>query len=382
MYNSDKVKECIKGLIGWRDHYDPTEIPALPTALTETEIGEYYQGVHPALRLDLIKATLPRNRDLGEFLTETEEEAVVEILNDLMEKRQLDRTAKSVLANDIIYNSEGWINDVILNESRFVGVRFRIMVDIGLKAVLKRIALQLTQAQTNLTLYLFHSHKPEALAKIDFTSPSGGGFHWINEEVELHAYNENLSGGSFFLGYYQDDVQGQAIQYKKLNWASGYCGTCDGGVNQARYTGISRFVNMQPFYVPNGSLSANKDLMFDPEAVLEVSDTNWGFNFNVSIDCDLTTFWCDNRKTLKNALGLRVAIKVLKMMQFSQQINHVEEQLKMYIIRDLEGDKETNYINIYQRYSKAIKAINFNQSSISKVCLPCDRNSGVTYGMH
>ena len=138
---------------------------------------------------------------------------------------------------------------------------------------------------------------------------------------------------------------------------------------------------MQPFYVPNTSLPANKDFMFDPEALIEIDDNNWGFNFNVGVECDLTRFWCDNRKTLKSVLVLKVVIKILKMMQFSQQLNHVEEQLKMMIIRDLEGDKETNYINIYTRYNRAVKAVNFNNSSISKVCLPCDRNSGVSYGM-
>lgn len=381
MYNVEKAKECLKGLIGWRDHYDQQEVPQLSTELTESETGEYYQDLHPALRLDLISATLPRNRDLEDYLGEVEEGAITEILNDMTVKRQLDRTAKTLVANDIIYNSEGWVNDLIINESRFVGVRFRLALDIGLKAIVRRLALQFTQAQTNLTLYLYHSHKAQYLAKIDYTTATGGSFQWIEVNQDLHAYDETLSGGSFFLGYYQDDIAGQAIRYKKLDWRDGYCNSCDGGINQQRYTSVSEYVNMQPFYVPNGSLAANKDFMFDPDSIIETDTNNWGFNFNISINCDLTRFWCDNRMSLKNILGLKVTMRILKMMQYSQQINHIEEQLKMYIIRDLEGDKETNYVNIYKRYSMALKAVIFDHSSISKVCLPCDRNSGVTYGM-
>lgn len=380
MYNTEKAKKCLKGLIGWRDHYDTNEIPELPTELTESETGEFYQERHPALRLDLIKATLPNNRGIAEYLQEVEDGAVTEILNDLAESKELAKTSKTVVANDIIYNSEGWVNDTILNESRFVGVRFRVMNTVGLKAVINRLALQLTQAQDKLEIYLYHSHKAKHLAKIEYTTTQGGQFNWLEVAQELHADDENLSGGSFFLGYYQDDLTGFAIKYKKLNWRNGYCGTCDGGVRQARYTSISKFVQMQPFYVPSVSLSVSRD-MFDPSAIIEVDDCNYGFNFNISINCDLTTFWCDNRKSLKNILALRVTIKILKAMQFSQQINHVEEQLKMMIIRDLEGDKETNYINLYQQYSRAVKALKFNHSSISKVCLPCSTNSGVSYGV-
>jgi hypothetical protein len=377
----NKAKKCLSGLVGWRNHYDTKEIAELSEELQVSETGEYYQERHPALRLDLIKATLPNNRDLGEYLQEVENGAVTEILNDLMESKELARTSKTVVANDVIYNTEGWVNDTILNESRFVGVRFRVMQTVGLKAVINRIALQLTQSQDKLPIYLYHSHRAKYLAKIEYTTAQGGQFNWLEVIQELHADDEDLSGGSFFLGYYQDDLTGQAIQYKKLNWRNGYCSTCDGGIRQSRYTSITKYLQMQPFYVPNGSLAGDNDFMFDPSAIIETDDNNWGFNFNVSINCDLTNFWCDNRKSLKNILALRVTIKILKNMQFSQQINHIEEQLKMMIIRDLEGDKETNYVNLYQQYSRAVKSLKFNHSSISKVCLPCDRNSGVSYGV-
>lgn len=382
MFDTAKARECLKGLIGWRNHYDLTEIPALSAELKESETGEFYQDEHAAMRLDLIKACLPQNRNLEEYLKETEEAAIVSVLNDLAETKEIAKTSKEIVANDVIYNSEGWINDTLLNESRFVGIRFRLKHQIGLKAIINRIALQFTQAQTDLTLYLFHSHKTEAIAQITYNSTQNGSFEWLEVSQELHADDANLSGGSFFLGYYQDDVTGQAVRYKKLNWKNGFCKTCDGGVRQARYKSVSKYVEMQPFYVPNASLSATPSNMFDPEDIMETDDNNWGFNLNISINCDLTNFWCDNRKSLKKVLALKMVIKVLRMVQFSQQINYVEEQLKNMVIRDLEGDKETNYINLHQKYERAKKAINFNHSSIAKICLPCDTNSGVSYGMY
>lgn len=380
MFNSNKTRDCLKSLIGWKDHYDLSEIDELSDGLKVSETGEYYQEKHPALRLDLIKATLPSNMDLEEFLIETENSAITELLNDITVLKQLSKTTKELVANDVIYNSEGWIDDTILNEGMFVGIRFRPILSIGLKATINRLALQLTEAQNGLELYLFHSHKSEYLAKLTYTTTKGGQFNWIEANIDLKADDKDLSGGSFYIGYYQDHIIGNAIQYKKLNWSKGYCSSCDGGISQSRYKSISRYVDMQPFYVPASSLPSNNEEMFNPDNIIIVDDNNWGFNFNISIKCDLTNFFCDNRFVLKNALSLKVVQKILKHILYSQQINYVEEQLKMMIIRDLEGDKETNYINLSQQYERSLKAINFSYSSINRICLPCSKNSGVTYG--
>ena len=55
MIKSKKIEECFKGLIGWRNHYDATEIPDLPVGLNASSSNQFFQDIHPALRLDLIK---------------------------------------------------------------------------------------------------------------------------------------------------------------------------------------------------------------------------------------------------------------------------------------------------------------------------------------
>lgn len=380
MFKSEESRECLKKMIGWKDHYDLTEIPALNPDLKVSETGEFYQEKHPALRLDLIKSTLPSNRDLEEYLEEVEDSAITELLREIVTMKQMDKVGKEIVANDIIVNSEGFRDKKIINEGRFVGVRFRLEHEIGIKATINRLALQLTNAQNPLKIYVYHSHREEPLKEIDFVSTKLNSFNWMEVALDLMADDKELSGGSFFIGYYQDDLIGQAIQYDKLNWKTGFCGTCDGGSALRRYTSVSRHCNMRSFYVPANSLDSNRK-MFDPDSIIESDTTNWGFNFNVSIKCDLTNFWCDNRLSLVNALGLRVTYKILKDISYSTQINHIEEQLKMMIIRDLEGDKETNYINIADQYQKALKAVKFDHSAINSVCLPCSVNSGVRYGV-
>jgi hypothetical protein len=69
-------------------------------------------------------------------------------------------------------------------------------------------------------------------------------------------------------------------------------------------------------------------------------------------------------------------------MKFSQQINAIEENIKMMIIRDLEGDIETKLTNIPSQYNKELKAVSFNISGINAKCLGCeDQNTSPSYGV-
>ena len=378
MFDSDKAKTCIKKLFGWKDHHDPSEIPALSAELKESETGEYYQDKHPALRLDIIKQALPPTKDLEEYLTEVEDAAIVEMLNDLTEHKQVKKVGKEILTNDVIIDAVGWKDNLIINDGRFVGIRFKPCMSIGLKERINRLALQLTDPQADLPIYLYHTSQEDPINIFSFSTNKRNSFSWVDYELDLYADDGQLSGGWYYLGYYQDDLVGQAINYDKLNWSNGYCKTCDGGKREKTYRKITKYVLMESFYVPAISLDPSRKL-FEPRAAIETDDKNWGFNFNISGLCDLTNFWCDNRRTLRKALSLKVVQKVLEMMTYSQQINFVSEQVYEDIIRELEGNTSTRKRTLPHRYEHALKALNFDHSSINRICLPASVNSRVRY---
>jgi len=53
MFDNRLIAE-LKKVVGWRDHFDTSQIPSLPRELTDTESGQYYQDFHPNVRLDYI----------------------------------------------------------------------------------------------------------------------------------------------------------------------------------------------------------------------------------------------------------------------------------------------------------------------------------------
>ena len=138
---------------------------------------------------------------------------------------------------------------------------------------------------------------------------------------------------------------------------------------------ITNHIALCGFYQPAATVG-----LFDSELAVKTNTNNWGFNFNITIGCDLTQFWIDNRRTLANALGTQVAMSVLQMMKFSSEINNVEEGVKIMIVRDLEGANDTGQIPLWESLNEAIKALILDEGNVNTVCLPCARKPKTTYG--
>ncbi len=384
MFDKSKVVTELKKVVGWEDHWNTTDIPPLGSPLNDSESDQYYQDFHEALRLDYIESLLAEDLPLTTYLDSVETKAITQVLNTIERKKKLKNVGKDISTSDIIFDV-GRKKQTITNESRFVGVMFEPMQSVGYGAVLNRVGLYLTAAVTNLDLYLFHSSQEQVIATYQFTTTKNNSFSWQEFAIKLHSDVDTagISGGVFYLGYYQDDLAGQssqAVQYKSMNFKLGYCTQC--GLNDwdNHYKSISSKLGMCGFYVPGASLPLDPNERFDNDVVVKTNSNNWGFNFNITIVCDMTQFWIDNRAYMVDVIGLSVAMRVLKMMKFSSQINNVEEGVKIMIIRDLEGANDTKNPPLNEMLDDAIEALILDQGNLNVACLPCARKPKTTYG--
>jgi len=378
MFASPEVQECMKSVIGWKNYYNALEIPPLPIALNASDSGEFYQQYHPALRLDIIKATIPKDRVLSDYLEDKVKDGITQMINDVVSTRKYDEYAKKTLANDILLDKYGWANDTIINQSRFVGFEIKTKLEAGLKMVIKSVGIQFTLPQsTPVKIYLFHSSKIDPVTTFDFTSLKGVQWNWVDEVMEMHSEHKDYSGGVWVVGYYQDDIAGQAINYTDFNWKKGPCTTCNGSRGIDKWRNLKRFMDIVPVYVPNANFT--KGEMYDLNDSIATYTTSWGMNLKLTAECDLSRFFCEHRLSMKRALALKVVYMILKDIEYSQQINYIEESLKSLIIRDLEGDSETNYVNIVDQYNNELAAVNFDHSKMSDHCLPCNGPKGPRY---
>lgn len=368
MFDAQRLQTAYSNLLGWKQHDDTNDFQ-ISTPLTVSETGEYYQSKHPAMALDIIKAQIKESKDISAYLTEKVSDSVVEMFNDVIQKRQLNKNGKTLLDSAILLNKQGWLNDLIVNQNRFVGFQIRLKAATGLKMKINEIGFQFRSAE-DFTLYLFHTSKAEPIDTFQVTTSGGSGWKWQVENVILHSMKTaEFQGGAFVLGYYQEDLTDMAINYSNFDFNKGECGTCN-----SRYRGVweavNRYYHIFPIYVPEGSFE--KGEMFDTSKAFFIPNQSFGLNLKLTTECDLTQFFIDNRFMFKNLLSLKVVHKILYDMKFSTQTNYIEEDLKMMIIRDLEGDKETNYLNISQQYDREMKAVKFNTGGINSLCLDCE----------
>lgn len=379
MFENRAITE-LKKVIGFRNHWNTSDIPTLPTDLSDSESGQYYQDFHPMIRLDYIQALLPSDYPLTDFLDEIETSSIKQFLNKLQMYKNLNNAGRDLSRNNLIYDNI-LKNKPIVNESRFVGIEFKIKSDsIGIRAIINRIGLYLTAVQPSLTLYLFNSLQETAIQTYNFVSVAANSFNWIETNINIdYSSGANTDGGVYYLGYYQDDLIGNAVQYDSLNFKNGYCRTCDGGVRSAKYNSISKYVEMSPFFVESVDLPAVGTL-FDTDKIKYNYTNNYGFNFNVSVVCELSQFYIDNRLSMVTAIGKTVALKILEMMKSSSQISAIEQNVQINIVRDLEGDAETRSVPFWQQVERATKSTMLDGSNLNKnPCLPCGRK-GVVYG--
>ena len=379
----NSIVAILKTVLGWRNWFDPAEIPDLGTALTSTLTGEYYQAFSGALRLDYIDATIVEGLPLATYLDEVETDAISNVLNRIVTEKQIGGYGKTIASNDVIYEVGSKVSN-ITNESRFCGVMFEVSLDTGVRATINRIGLYLTAAVTDLDLYLYHSSQSTSIATFQFTSTSANSFSWNEIRRTLDYDNGTITGGTWYIGYYQDDLAtqtAQAVQYNAMNWLHGYCNQCGATSRKydVQYKSIRSRLLMQGFYVPSAQVPA-VGTMFDPAIVIKTNNNNYGFNFNITIGCDLTQFWKDNIRSFKNVIGMAVAMRILEDMKFSSQINNLEESIKIMIVRDLEGAVDTKNPPLNEKLASAIEAINLDMGNVGTDCLPSARQPMMKWG--
>lgn len=373
----------LENVVGWADFHDTTEIPALPTSLTTTESGLRVQDGMGLVRLDYIQALLQSGRSLQDFLAQIRRRAIIMVLNRVATSRSLTGTGNALVSGKLI-GQQLYSANPLINQSRFVGIRFKLKRSTGLRVILNRIGLSLSAPQT-LQLYLFNSLNPTVINTINLVINNAGQFSWTNEDdavkMDVDEANSN-SGAVWYLGYYQDDLVGQAYRYDTLNWLSGYCTTCGNsvyGTYHKNWKSISSHVEMVPFYVAGASLPADRNDFFDERDCVFDQSNNHGFNFNMSVWCNLTQYWIDNRLAFAQAIQLQTQQEVLEMYKASSQSSAVEQNIQPLALRELEADKDTKAMALPYRVDRAIKAIRLEQGDVNDhPCLPCAR-SGIKY---
>ena len=381
MFNPTTIQQCMVSLLGWRNDANP-DVPQITSPeLLQSDSGLIYNDFHPLLSIENIVNTLPEDKTIDDYLAEKVASGISKGLTKVMIEKKLNESTKTLLNSSKLFDGIGRFQDTIISDGSFVGIEVEIFPSYGTKVIIDKIGLQFTQPQTNLPIYIYHTSQIDAIKVVSATTTKQNSLEWLtlSETIDFAYLSDQYdSGGMFYIGYYQDGISGQAIK-KDFNWMQGPCNTCRGGANAMKiWNERLNFVRVVPVEVESSNLNGIQ--MFDYTKRKYTPVNNFGMNFGVTVQCDVSDYLCEQKFVLTDLIGKQVAVDILNDMKHSTRLNRIANVSQNMIIRDLEGDRETNEPGLAVRLSNSIKAVDFDFSKIDSPCLPCNKKWGIRKG--
>ena len=425
--------DCLFGLAGWRQNQNP-DYPTLSPGLTTTVSGLYYQDAHPLVSVENLDQALKnydeynydayaehgayavgdRVRYAGDakvyearviiadaplalvagdweevelFSQKVEaltRAAINKVADSMFTQKKLDEVTKTIFESVPLFGGVGDLMNKEVKQGRFVGLRLTLRNAKDLAVLINRIGTQFSLANPSFKLYIWSSSQSDPVQVIDMALTRGNAFQWSAQSpaIALRYLSEQLVPGAvYYIGYYEDDLVGQAIN-KGYNFAALPCGSCNNDL--ALYNTWSQTVQVTPFYVSAAYLvdrlpgDPGGPLLWDYGVEQFTYNNNYGLNLDLSTVCDVTDFLCRSSRVFTSAIVLQVAADVLTELAYSTRNNVVAKEIRDLAESALQ-DRE-NKIGIYTKLDNAIKALSFDFSNLSENCLPCNNKNGLSWG--
>jgi hypothetical protein len=192
-------------------------------------------------------------------------------------------TKEKIVDNAHILRVSDIEDDLVTNDSKWVGFRFRAINTDHSRIIINQIGVQFTVAQT-LTLYLYNQNTQSQTFTVVTLEDD---FVWRDVSNIIMSEKE----GNWYIFYKQDDISGQAV-----------------GNNTVVNLDLYQYAAIAPFEVAAGT-----DLNTIDESNFNWA-TNFGLNFNITIDCEYTNFITRHRKYFGEALQIQFAYDMLQQM--------------------------------------------------------------------
>jgi hypothetical protein len=414
MYNLGLVQEGLKNVVGFRNAYDP-QFGKIDSDLTTSETGIYFQSVHSLVTLENIFSIAPNVKEFvfdpynsavtysikdkvsvgsvvyeslvnnntanvndlaswkvktkqglfSDYLRNLRNDAITKGFTRVIEAKKLRSEVKDVFQNLDLYQGVGKVSNTVIKEGRFVFYQIDVKKPSNLTVMISSVTTQFNQAQGPLTLYVYRAdvYAPEQEIELDL------------EKVysqEITPVNITLQPGLNYIGYYEDDLVGQALKKDDYLWDRRPCGSCN-AFNSSSFDKWTQYVQIRPGYVGSDHLPGDLSL-WDHSKNVYVNNNNFGLNFSLTVGCDITDFIVTNKSMFANAISLQLGVDVLNEMAYNMRNNSISEhsrKLAMYAL-----DSKENYNSLPIQLNNAIKAMDFDLSGLGD-CMPCKEPRGI-----
>lgn len=428
MINPIPFQLCIAGLVGFRESLDAT-MPTISDNLKESESGIYVNDIHSLITVEniyncivntgtitlpsawsgmtayligqrvqssgLIYQALQNNTNhavtetaywqnlgnpLSMYLQDKMNQSAVKLANAVYLQKNLNQQAKSILPDTMLYGGNGSIKNTIPQSGRFVGFRIKLK-ELDLSMIIRKIGLQFNGLLTSFPIYLYNSSQNEPVKIWQVSTTSAFSFQWAELAKQIMSFLSDTDnvGSDFYLGYYENDLNGVLAISNEYTFTQNLCGPCN-PVNYSLRKTWGQYIDIHPFVVVADNLNDDRTL-WDVTTNGYTDGTNFGLNLLASIYCDTTDFFCRNKHGLANAIAFQTAVSIIQDMAFSARDN--QQMLKLQQLANYAlNNQDNNTQGLNAQMTKQIMQLDFNYAGSNPKCLPCSDlyNNQVTLG--
>lgn len=438
MYRLKEIQDALLHVCGWEQSYNPKE--AIDSDLTRSESGLMFQGAHPLLTLDTMRAIMPDDwgyqypewnsretysagtivqydlngnddelywesiRDnntneipgesvlfwkpyniLSDFLERVTRNGIATAIQTFTQIKQLDKETRNLLERRTFFDGAGRIRATLQNTHKLVGFEIVPVRALGVTAKIEKIGLQMTGGTGIVKMYLFHSSQIDPIKTFDLDfQVKNGGFQWFTLEDCFLPYisKDNNSGGSWFLCYNQDELpQGmEAINVSK-DWSREPCGTCNIGSVEV-WRELTKYLQVTPFMYNAPETFAEYPKLWDIAYTMYTNTQNYGLNCEITVGCDLTDFIISQRQIFQDVIQKQVAVTALRALAMNPNVRvnrYQSNATRTDILYELDGNTSgVRPGGLGYQLKKAYEALKLDTQGLDRVCLSCN-NRGVRY---
>lgn len=438
MYRLKEIQDALLHVCGWEQSYNPKE--AIDSDLTRSESGLMFQGAHPLLTLDTMRAIMPDDwgyqypewnsretysagtivrydlngnddelywesiRDnntneipgqsilfwkpyniLSDFLERVTRNGIATAIQTFTQIKQLDKETRNLLERRTFFDGAGRIRATLQNTHKLVGFEIVPVRALGVTAKIEKIGLQMTGGTGIVKMYLFHSSQIDPIKTFDLDfQVKNGGFQWFTLEDCFLPYisKDNNSGGSWFLCYNQEELpQGmEAINVSK-DWSREPCGTCNIGSVEV-WRELTKYLQVTPFMYNAPETFAEYPELWDIAYTMYTNTQNYGLNCEITVGCDLTDFIISQRQIFQDVIQKQVAVIALRALAMNPNVRvnrYQSNATRTDILYELDGNTSgVRPGGLGYQLKKAYEALKLDTQGLDRVCLSCN-NRGVRY---
>jgi hypothetical protein len=319
MISNNRVQACFQYLVGWRESaragscYD-----ALEDGLKRSDSGVYFNDL-PGVTLEMVNEMVGKdNASVNDYLENVSSSTINEMCNKFIIAQKNSNYTKALLSNYAMGVYAQNMRIVGLKNNRFVGFEIRPKLSNSIKAQIIEFWAAFDSIQTNLPIYLYASTQIDPIATWTITTTKTNSFERIDlngdessstgstswEEVMSYIDRTRGHGARYFIGYYEEDLTGSAIDTR---WPGfGGCTSCGGGQQAKDHL---QYIVVQPCEVGASNTYTDRKL-FDIDNV-GYSDSTYGLMLKINAVCDVSEALCDNKIMFANVYQKMVGIRIL-----------------------------------------------------------------------